>query len=99
MFILLPIFAIYAINLPNTPTEMQIGLALGIYGLTQALFQIPFGIASDIFGRKPLIYFGLELIYNRVINCGLHRSNRIHYSWQSHSGFWSNFCGINCIFI
>jgi len=61
MFILLPIFAIYAINLPNTPTEMQIGLALGIYGLTQALFQIPFGIASDIFGRKPLIYFGLGL--------------------------------------
>lgn len=61
MFILLPIFAIYAINLPNTPTEMQIGLALGIYGLTQAFFQIPFGIASDIFGRKPLIYFGLGL--------------------------------------
>ena len=61
MFILLPIFAIYAINLPNTPTEMQIGLALGIYGLTQALFQIPFGIASDVFGRKPLIYFGLSL--------------------------------------
>ena len=61
MFILLPIFAIYAINLPHTPTEMQIGLALGIYGLTQALFQIPFGIASDVFGRKPLIYFGLSL--------------------------------------
>lgn len=61
MFILLPIFAVYAVNLPITPTELQIGLALGIYGLTQAIFQIPFGVASDYFGRKPIIYFGLSL--------------------------------------
>src|SRR5205085_962731 len=36
-----------------------IGLAMGIYGLSQALFQIPFGALSDRFGRKPLIFIGL----------------------------------------
>ena len=39
----------------------MIGLALGAYGLTQALFQIPFGMASDRFGRKPIIYIGLAI--------------------------------------
>ena len=39
----------------------MIGLALGAYGLTQALLQLPFGMASDRFGRKPVIYFGLIL--------------------------------------
>ncbi len=59
MFLILPIFAIYAANLEGSPTSFQIGLALGIYGLTQALFQIPFGMSSDYFGRKKVIYFGL----------------------------------------
>ena len=40
-------------------TPLMIGLALGIYGLTQAIFQIPFGMLSDRWGRKPLIIFGL----------------------------------------
>ena len=61
IFLILPIFAIYASELSDRPTEFQIGLAFGIYGLTQAIFQIPFGMTSDRLGRKPVIYFGLLL--------------------------------------
>ena len=61
IFLILPIFSIYASELSGRPTEFQIGLAFGIYGLTQAILQIPFGMSSDRFGRKPVIYFGLLL--------------------------------------
>ncbi|MFK5971054.1 MAG: MFS transporter [Candidatus Marithrix sp.] len=58
LFMILPVFALYAHDLPDaTPT--LIGLGIGIYGLTQAIFQIPFGMLSDRFGRKPIIYMGL----------------------------------------
>jgi len=58
LFMILPVFALYAQNLPNTSPTL-IGLAIGIYGLTQAFFQIPFGMLSDRFGRKPMILIGL----------------------------------------
>lgn len=61
MFLILPVFAIYAKSLPGGDNHMLIGLALGIYGLTQAVLQLPFGMASDKFGRKPVIYFGLAI--------------------------------------
>ena len=61
MFSILPIFAIYASTLSEKPSSLMIGLALGAYGLTQALFQLPFGMASDRFGRKPMIYIGLAI--------------------------------------
>ena len=61
IFLILPIFSIYASELSGSPTEFQIGLAFGIYGLTQAILQIPFGMSSDHFGRKPMIYLGLLL--------------------------------------
>ena len=61
MFLILPIFSIYAETLPDGQNHMLIGLALGAYGLTQALFQLPFGMASDRFGRKQVIYIGLLL--------------------------------------
>ncbi len=61
MFLILPIFAIYATSLPDKPSSLMIGLALGAYGLTQALFQLPFGMASDKYGRKPMIYLGLAI--------------------------------------
>jgi predicted MFS family arabinose efflux permease len=58
LFLILPVFVLYAETLPDaTPT--LIGLALGCYGLTQALFQVPFGMASDRIGRKPVIVAGL----------------------------------------
>ena len=61
MFLILPVFAIYAERLPGGDNHILIGLALGGYGLTQALFQLPFGMASDRVGRKRVIYFGLAL--------------------------------------
>jgi MFS family permease len=61
MFSILPIFAIYASTLAGKPSSLMIGIALGAYGLTQALFQLPFGMASDKFGRKPMIYLGLGI--------------------------------------
>ncbi len=61
MFLILPVFAIYATTLPGGDNHAMIGLALGAYGLTQAMLQLPFGMASDRFGRKPVIYFGLVL--------------------------------------
>jgi MFS family permease len=61
MFLILPVFALYAEHLPGGSNHTMIGLALGAYGLTQALLQLPFGIASDKFGRKRVIYFGLAL--------------------------------------
>ncbi len=56
--LILPVFALYAEQLAGH-TPLLVGLALGTYGLTQALLQIPFGIASDRFGRKPVIVAGL----------------------------------------
>jgi MFS family permease len=61
MFLILPIFALYAVTLPGGANHLMIGLALGAYGLTQAMFQLPFGMASDRYGRKRVIYFGLLL--------------------------------------
>ena len=61
MFIILPVFALYAAHLPGGQDHTLIGLALGAYGLTQALLQLPFGMLSDRFGRKRVIYAGLVL--------------------------------------
>lgn len=60
LFMILPVFALYAEDLPET-TPLLTGLALGIYGLTQAVLQIPFGMLSDKIGRKPVIAAGLVI--------------------------------------
>ncbi|MBY0544027.1 MAG: MFS transporter [Gammaproteobacteria bacterium] len=60
LFMILPIFSLYAPTL-NHATPTLIGIALGIYGLTQATFQIPFAMISDRIGRKPVILMGLLL--------------------------------------
>ncbi|MCW8828738.1 MAG: MFS transporter [Gammaproteobacteria bacterium] len=60
LFMILPVFALYAEQLRGV-TPLQVGLAIGIYGLTQALLQIPFGMLSDRIGRKPVIAGGLLL--------------------------------------
>ena len=59
MFLILPIFAIYAEKLQGGDNHALIGLALGAYGFMQVILQLPFGMASDRFGRKKLIYLGL----------------------------------------
>ena len=61
MFVILPVFAIYAEHLPGGTDMTLVGIAIGSYGLTQALLQIPFGWWSDRYGRKPVIYGGLLL--------------------------------------
>jgi len=60
LFMIYPVFAAYAEQLSGA-TPYLIGEALGIYGLTQGLLQIPFGLLSDRFGRKPMIVLGLVL--------------------------------------
>jgi MFS family permease len=59
LFLVLPVFAIEAGKYPGGSDPALIGLAMGIYGLTQALLQFPFGLASDRLGRKRVIVFGL----------------------------------------
>jgi MFS family permease len=59
LFLILPVFSVYAKTLPGGDDLALVGFALGAYGLTQAVFQIPYGIASDIFGRKLVIIVGL----------------------------------------
>ncbi len=58
LFMIFPVFSLYGQQLEgNTP--LLIGLAIGAYGLTQAIFQIPFGMLSDKIGRKPVIVAGM----------------------------------------
>ena len=59
LFLILPVFSVYSKTLPGGDDLALVGFALGAYGLTQAVFQIPYGIASDIFGRKQVIVIGL----------------------------------------
>ncbi|WP_312934684.1 MFS transporter [Pseudomonas sp.] len=58
MFMVLPVLATYGMDLAGA-TPALIGLAIGAYGLTQAVLQIPFGMISDRIGRRPVIYLGL----------------------------------------
>ncbi|AKC59810.1 MFS transporter, partial [Blochmannia endosymbiont of Polyrhachis (Hedomyrma) turneri] len=58
IFMTLPVISTYGMKLTGS-SELLIGIAIGIYGLTQIIFQIPFGFASDKIGRKPVIITGL----------------------------------------
>ncbi|MFZ9670599.1 MAG: MFS transporter, partial [Burkholderiaceae bacterium] len=58
LFLMLPVMALGAQQLEGGDDPRLIGLALGIYGLTQALLQLPFGMASDRLGRRRVIVFG-----------------------------------------
>ena len=60
LFMILPVFALYEHELAGA-TPFLMGIALGVYGLTQALLQIPFGMLSDRIGRKPVILAGLVI--------------------------------------
>jgi MFS family permease len=61
LFLILPVFSVHARTMPGGDSATLIGLALGMYGLTQSFGQIPFGIASDRYGRKRIIIIGLVL--------------------------------------
>ncbi|GAB3663116.1 MFS transporter [Ramlibacter alkalitolerans] len=59
LFLVLPVFALEAARYPGGSDPALVGLAMGIYGLTQGVLQIPYGLASDRFGRKRVIVLGL----------------------------------------
>jgi MFS family permease len=61
LFLILPVFAVYAPSLAGGDDLTLVGIALGAYGLTQALLQIPYGMAADRYSRKRVIVFGLVL--------------------------------------
>ena len=60
LFMILPVFSLYIDDISGA-TPALMGLAIGIYGLTQGILQIPFGLLSDRLGRKPVIAAGLLL--------------------------------------
>lgn len=61
LFLVLPVFVMEAKSYPGGDDPWLVGLAMGAYGLTQALLQVPLGLASDRLGRKPVILAGLAL--------------------------------------
>ncbi len=61
LFLILPVFAVHAPSLAGGDNLTLVGIALGAYGLSQAILQIPFGMASDRIGRKPMIALGLVI--------------------------------------
>src|SRR5690606_23865596 len=71
LFLLLPVFAVAARDLPGGNDPARVGLALGMYGLTQAFMQIPFGLASDRWGRRPVVVAGLVLFVIGSVVCAL----------------------------
>lgn len=59
LFFILPVFAVHASRIEGGEDLALVGIALGAYGLSQGILQIPFGAASDRWGRKPVLYVGL----------------------------------------
>ncbi len=70
MFIILPVFALYAEGLPGWNLTL-VGIALGAYGLTQAILQAPFGWVSDRLGRKPVMVAGLMVFAAGSLICAM----------------------------
>ena len=61
LFFILPVLAVHAPGIEGGGDLTLVGLALGAYGLAQGILQIPFGVASDRWGRKPVLYLGLAI--------------------------------------
>ncbi len=74
LFMIFPVFALFAENEFANVTGVQIGLAMGIYGLTQAFLQIPYGMLSDRYGRKPLIIAGMLIFMVGSMICAVAES-------------------------
>lgn len=71
LFLLTPVFAVAAQAIPGGNDATRVGLALGAYGLTQAIMQIPLGMASDKFGRRAVIVSGMVLFVVGGVICAL----------------------------
>ena len=68
LFLVLPVLSVYALDLEGA-TPFLVGIIVGGYALTQAIFQVPFGTMSDKFGRKPTILFGLLIFLIGSLIC------------------------------
>ena len=68
LFLVLPVLSVYALDLDGA-TPFLVGVVVGGYALTQAMFQLPFGIISDKIGRKPTILFGLIIFFIGSLIC------------------------------
>ena len=75
LFLVLPVLSVYGLTLQGA-TPLLIGITVGGYALTQAIFQLPFGIMSDKIGRKPTILIGLIIFLVGSIICAV--SNDIY---------------------
>ncbi|GKT11939.1 MAG: hypothetical protein ISEC1_P0912 [Thiomicrorhabdus sp.] len=71
LFMIFPVFALFAEDEFANVTGLQIGIAMGVYGLTQAFLQIPYGMLSDKYGRKPLIIAGMVVFMIGSIVCAM----------------------------
>ncbi|NIP29149.1 MAG: MFS transporter [Candidatus Dadabacteria bacterium] len=69
IFLILPVFSIYSIKYPGATLTLA-GIAFGIYALVQSVLQIPFGLASDKYGRKPVLIIGLLCFSAGSLLCG-----------------------------
>ncbi|ADU91448.1 MFS transporter [Taylorella equigenitalis] len=74
LFLLTPVFSAAAVELHGGDQKSLVGLAIGMYGITQAIMQLPFGFLSDRFGRKPVIIIGTILFILGGIVCALAES-------------------------
>ena len=70
LFLVLPVLSLYAMEMENA-TSLLVGVIVGGYALTQAIFQVPFGTMSDKIGRKPTLVFGLLIFLVGSIICAL----------------------------
>ena len=70
LFLVLPVLSAYALNLEGA-TPFLIGVIVGGYALTQAIFQLPFGVMSDKIGRKPTLLVGLVIFLVGSIICAV----------------------------
>ncbi|MFY9143221.1 MFS transporter [Sulfuricurvum sp.] len=70
LFLVLPVLSAYALNLEGA-TPILIGVIVGGYALTQAIFQVPFGVMSDKIGRKPTLLIGLVIFLVGSIICAV----------------------------
>jgi len=71
LFLLTPVFAVAALSVPGGDNATKVGLALGAYGLTQAMLQIPLGLASDRYGRRCVVVAGMALFVLGGLICAL----------------------------
>lgn len=70
LFLVLPVLSVYAMEMEGA-TALLVGIIVGGYALTQALFQLPFGSMSDKIGRKPTLFVGLMIFLIGSVICAV----------------------------